>query len=162
MTIIRNTYLLWILLIIHCENCCGICSFVRIHEKQVAAATISMIDAVVVTVSLHPCITFLSVSSLYRSPSSTAYTIATVPASEAVKTPILTPPIIMIGKSNGRNAGLTAAIFSETGILVVLLGRYPLFLDKKCVNIINVTQRTIPGPIPAMNSLPIDMLLIQP
>ena len=40
--------------VIHAASVCGICSLVRIHEKQEAAATINIIDAVVVTVSLQP------------------------------------------------------------------------------------------------------------
>ena len=50
----RNTNLLEIALVIQLARVCGICSFVRIQEKQDAAATISIIEAVVVTVSLQP------------------------------------------------------------------------------------------------------------
>ena len=53
-TTMRNTYLLWIVDTIQFANVCGTCSFVRIQEKQEAAATIIMIELVVVTVSLQP------------------------------------------------------------------------------------------------------------
>ena len=50
-------------------NCCGICSLVRIQAKAEAPPTISMMDAVVATVSLRPVPMSLSFSSLYTTPS---------------------------------------------------------------------------------------------
>ena len=53
-TATRKIHLLWITEIIHWVNICGIISFVRIQENVDAAATISMMDDVVIRVSFKP------------------------------------------------------------------------------------------------------------
>ena len=115
----RNTYLLLNASVIQLANVCGICSRVSIHEKHEAAATISIIELVVVTVSLQPFAKSVMLISRYITPSMSAYTMATVPASLAVNTPIRTPPMMMIGRSSGRTAGRIAAHFSLTDSFVV-------------------------------------------
>ena len=60
----RKIYLLWMVASTICVNCCGICSLVRIHANADAPPTISMMDAVVATVSLSPVFRSLNFNSL--------------------------------------------------------------------------------------------------
>ena len=88
--------------------------------------------------------------------------IATAPASVAVNTPILIPPMIMIGSKSGKIAGLNAFQKRDHVIFSVEMLPYPRFFEITPTNIIMVMQSNAPTPRPDINRFPMDTFAIHP
>ena len=70
--------------------------------------------------------------------------------------------MMMTGRHRGRKA---LAISGAACFMVrrsVRMGIYPLFLEIKCTSIIMATHRSTPGPMPAINSFPMEILAMEP
>ena len=70
--------------------------------------------------------------------------------------------MMMIGRHNGRIAGLKDVQNMDPVIFSLRSGRYPRFLEIFDTMNIMVAQRRIPGPKPAINNLPMDTFAIHP